>query len=64
MKLEIILFKSYPELKKKLYWGYLFGVRGYFISTIVIDSEMIKRYLIHQEEEERNNMQVVNISLI
>ena len=54
-KLAIKLFKSYPDLKKKPYWGNHFWTRGYFISTIGLDAEMIKRYVRHQEEEDRKD---------
>jgi Transposase IS200 like len=33
-KLAIKLFKSYPQLKKKPYWGNHFWSRGYFVNTI------------------------------
>jgi len=52
-KLAIKLFKSYPKMKKKPYWGNHFWARGYFVSTIGIDEEVIKRYVKHQEEEEK-----------
>ncbi len=52
-KLAIKLFKSYPKMKEKLYWGNHFWARGYFVSTIGIDEEVIKRYVKHQEEEEK-----------
>ena len=52
-KLAIKLFKSYPKMKKKPYWGNHFWARGYFVSTIGIDEEVIKRYVKHQEKEEK-----------
>ena len=52
-KTAIKLFKSYPGLKKKPYWGNHFWARGYFVSTVGIDEELIKRYVRHQEEKER-----------
>jgi len=52
-KIAMRIFKSYPELKRKPYWGNHFWSRGYFISTIGLDSEMIKRYVKHQEQEEK-----------
>jgi len=52
-KIAMRIFKSYPELKRKPYWGNHFWARGYFISTIGLDSEMIKRYVQHQEQEEK-----------
>lgn len=33
-KLAIKLFKSYPKLKQKPYWGNHFWARGYFVSTV------------------------------
>jgi len=53
-KTAIKLFKTYPNLKKKPYWGNHFWARGYFISTIGLDEELIKRYVKYQETEERN----------
>ncbi len=52
-KIAIKLFKSYPELKKKPYWGNHFWARGYFVSTVGLDEEMIKKYVKHQEKEEK-----------
>ena len=52
-KLAIKLFKSYPNLKKKPYWGNHFWARGYFVSTVGLDEEMIRKYVKHQEKEER-----------
>lgn len=52
-KLAIKLFKSYPMLKEKPYWGNHFWARGYFVSTVGIDEEVIKRYVKHQEEQEK-----------
>jgi len=52
-KLAIKLFKSYPKLKQRPYWGNHFWARGYFVSTVGIDKEVIKRYVKHQEKEEK-----------
>ena len=54
-KLAIKLFKSYPGLKQKPYWGNHFWARGYFVSTVGIDEETIRKYVKYQEEEERKN---------
>jgi putative transposase len=51
-KLAIKVFKSYPKMKQKPYWGNHFWARGYFVSTVGIDEEMIKRYVKYQEKEE------------
>ena len=52
-KLAIKLFKSYPQLKQKPYWGNHFWSRGYFVNTVGLNEEMIRRYVRHQEEEDK-----------
>ncbi len=52
-KIAIKLFKSYSKLKTKPYWGNHFWARGYFVSTVGLDEEMIKKYVKHQEIEEK-----------
>lgn len=52
-KTAIKIFKSFPGLKLRPYWGNHFWARGYFVSTIGIDEEKIKRYVAYQEERER-----------
>ncbi len=52
-KIAIKVFKSYRVLKKKPYWGNHFWARGYFVNTVGINEDMIKRYVKYQEEEER-----------
>jgi len=52
-KLAIKLFKSYPKMKQKPYWGNHFWACGYFVSTVGIDEDVIKRYVKYQEKEER-----------
>lgn len=52
-KTAIMMFKSFPSLKIKPYWGNHFWSRGYFVSTIGIDEDKIIRYVKYQEEQER-----------
>jgi len=52
-KTAISLFKNYPALKKKPYWGNHFWSRGYCVSTVGLDEEKIRRYVKFQEENER-----------
>ncbi len=52
-KLAIKLFKSYPKLKQKPYWGNHFWSRGYFVTTVGVDEEIIKRYVKYQENEDK-----------
>ena len=56
-KTAIKMFKSYPQLKKKPYWGNHFWTPGYFANTIGLDEEIIKRYVKYQEEEEKKEEQ-------
>ncbi len=52
-KLAIKLFKSYPALKQKPYWGNHFWARGYFINTVGMNEDLIRRYVKYQEEQEK-----------
>ena len=52
-KIAIKMFKSYPTLKKKPYWGNHFWARGYFVNTVGINEDMIRRYVKYQEDEEK-----------
>jgi putative transposase len=52
-KLAIKLFKSYPNLNKKPYWGNHFWSRGYFVNTVGLNEDLIRRYVQYQEEEEK-----------
>ena len=52
-KLAIKLFKSYPRLKRKPYWGNHFWSRGYFVTTVGVDEEVIRRYVKYQERGDK-----------
>jgi REP-associated tyrosine transposase len=52
-KLAIRLFKSYPKMKEKPYWGNHFWSRGYFVNTVGKDEDMIRRYVKYQEQNEK-----------
>jgi len=62
-KLAIMLFKSYPVLRKKPYWGNHFWSRGYFVSTVGVDEEKVKRYVKYQEEEEKKEDGTTDLKL-
>jgi putative transposase len=47
------MFKNFQSLKKQPYWGNHFWARGYFVSTVGIDEDKIKRYVKYQEEQDR-----------
>ena len=50
-KLAMKLFKDYPS-NTCLDTDCDFWSRGYFVSTVGLGEEMIKRYVEHQEEQE------------
>jgi putative transposase len=52
-KTAIKLFKSYPQLRSKPYWGNHFWSRGYCVDTIGLDEDKIKKYVKYQEDQER-----------
>jgi putative transposase len=52
-KIAIKLFKSFPVLRKKPYWGNHFWSRGYCVSSIGLDETKIRKYVKHQEEREK-----------
>lgn len=52
-RIAIKMFKSYASLRKKPYWGNHFWARGYFVNTVGLNEDMIKRYVHFQEKEER-----------
>ncbi len=52
-KSAIHLFKMRKRLKEKPYWGNHFWARGYFVTTVGVDEELIRRYIQHQEKEEK-----------
>jgi putative transposase len=51
-KIAIKLFKTYPSLKQKPYLGNYSWSRGYFVSTVGLDEDMIKRYEKYQEHHD------------
>lgn len=52
-KLAIKVMKSYPRLRRKPYWGNHFWARGYFVSTVGLNEDLIRRYVRYQEDRER-----------
>ena len=52
-KSAIKIFQKHTGLKRKVYWGNHFWARGYCVSTVGIDEEMIRRYVKYQEDHEK-----------
>ena len=53
-KTAIQVFRQFPYLKKKPYWGNHFWAKGYCVDTVGVDAEMIRQYVKYQEKLERN----------
>jgi len=53
-KAALQIFKQFPHLKKKPYWGNHFWAKGYCVDTVGVDADMIRKYVKHQEKLERN----------
>ncbi len=51
-KTAIQIFRQFPNLKQKPYWGNHFWSRGYCVDTVGIDEEIIRKYVKFQEKEE------------
>ena len=49
----IRVFKKFPYLKNKPYWGNHFWTRGYCADTIGVNEEQIRKYIKYQEKHER-----------
>jgi len=53
-KSAIKILQSYANVRTKLYWGNHFWARGYFVSTVGLDADLIRRYVKYQEKLERD----------
>ncbi len=54
----IRIFKQFPHLRKKPYWGNHFWAKGYFVDTVGVDAEMIRKYVKYQEKLEKRQEQL------
>jgi len=54
----IRVFKQFPYLKEKPYWGNHFWAPGYCVDTVGLDAEMIRAYVKYQEDRERRSEQL------
>ena len=54
----IRVFSKFPYLKQKPYWGNHFWAPGYCVDTVGLDSEMIRKYVKYQENQERRAEQL------
>ena len=51
-KVAIRMFNRFPELRKN-YWGSHFWSRGYYVTTVGKNEEMIKKYIKDQDKLDR-----------
>ncbi|WP_192868831.1 transposase, partial [Vibrio parahaemolyticus] len=49
-KIALKLFSKFPHLRKNRLWGNHFWQRGYFVDSVGINEEIIRRYVRHQEK--------------
>ena len=52
-KIALKLFSKYPHLRKNKMWGNHFWQRGYFVDSVGINEEIIRRYVRYQEKVEK-----------
>ena len=53
-KSAIQIFKQFPFLKMKPYWGNHFWAKGYCVDTVWVNAEMIRKYVNYQEKIEKD----------
>lgn len=49
-KTAIHLFRKFPQLRQKPYWGNHFWAEGYCADTVGVDAEMITKYVKYQQD--------------
>ncbi len=52
------MFRNFRHLKKKPYWGNHFWAKGYYVDTVRLDADMIRKYVRYQEKQERQSEQL------
>ncbi len=56
----IRLFNKFPHIRKKL-WGNHFWARGYFVDTVGVNEEIIRRYERHQGKKKLEQEQQLEL---
>ncbi|CDH07254.1 transposase (fragment) [Xenorhabdus bovienii str. oregonense] len=54
----IRLFNKFSYLRKKKLWGNHFWSRGYYVDTVGINEEMIRKYVKYQKKHEHEDNQL------
>ena len=60
-KTAMDVFKNYPKLRTKTYWGNHFWAPGYCLDTVGIDEEMIRKYVKYQSKKEDDEQLKFNL---
>ena len=48
------VLNKFRHLKEKPYWGNHFWTKGYCVDTVGLDSEMIRKYVKHQDDKDKD----------
>ena len=51
-QMAIRVFKKFPYLRERPYWGDHFWANGYCVNTVGLDTEMIRKDIVYQERNE------------
>jgi putative transposase len=51
----IRVFNKFKYLKQRPYWGNHFWSKGYWVDTVGLNEEMIKKYVKYQEEKDKRD---------
>ncbi len=51
----IRIFKRFPYLKERPYWGNHFWAKGYCFDTVGLNEDMIRKYVKYQEKLEKQH---------
>lgn len=58
----IRIFKKFPKLKNKPYWGNHFWASGYCVDTVGLDADKIRKYFKYQDKKERQEEQQLKLN--
>lgn len=50
-KTAIHMFRKFPQLRQRPYWGNHFWAEGYCVDTVGVNEEMIRKYVKYQEHK-------------
>ena len=50
-KTAIHMFKKFPQLRQRPYWGNHFWAEGYCVDTVGVNEDMIRKYVKYQEHK-------------